>query len=108
MERAPIEAFEKLLAGGRDGVMLRFGLGNELLKSGRPEAAIAHLQRAVELDPAHSASWKLLGKALAAAGREPEALAVYERGMLVAREKGDLQAMKEMEVMARRLRRTPG
>lgn len=97
--------FERMLASGKDGALLRFALGNELLKSGDAAAAVDHLARAVELDPQYTAAWKLYGKALAAHGRDAEALAAYERGIAVARDKGDRQAEKEMQVFARRLGR---
>lgn len=85
--------------------MLRFGLGNEYLKRGDAAAAAVHLKRAVELDPAYSAAWKVLGKALAAAHRDDEALAAWREGISAAARKGDKQAMREMEVFARRLAR---
>jgi predicted Zn-dependent protease len=56
-------------------------------------------------DPAYSAAWKLLGKALSEAGQPGEALAAYEQGIVVAEARGDLQAAREMTVFARRLRR---
>ena len=92
-----------MLAAGKDGPLLRFGIGNEYLKQGDPANAAVHLQRAVTLDPGYSAAWKLLGKALAAAGRESEALAAWRDGIAAAERKGDKQAMKEMQVFARRL-----
>ncbi len=98
-----LETFEKMLAQGRDSAMLRFSLGNECHKAGRLEDAIAHLHAALVLDPRYSAAWKLLGKAQAEAGRSQEALDTYRRGIAAAQEKGDLQAVKEMQVFARRL-----
>ena len=98
-----LETFEKLLAGGKDGALLRFSLGNEHLKAGDAPRAAEHLARAVAQDPEFTAAWKLYGKALAAAGRRDEALAAYRTGMTVAAKRGDKQAEKEMRVFARRL-----
>ena len=95
--------FERMLAAGKDGALLRFGLGNEYFKAGDPATATVHLQRAVVLDPGYSAAWKLLGKALAAAGRESEALDAWRDGIAAAERKGDKQAMREMQVFAKRL-----
>ena len=100
--------FERMLAAGKDGALLRFGLGSEYLKSGDAAAAVEHLQRAVALDPGYSAAWKLLGKALLAAGRSDEALAAWGDGIAAAERKGDKQAMKEMQVFARRVAKQPG
>jgi len=98
-----LENFEKMLAAGKDGALLRFSLGNEHLKSGDAVRAAEHLARAVALDPDFTAAWKLYGKALAAAGRDGDALAAYRTGIEVATKRGDKQAEKEMRVFARRL-----
>jgi predicted Zn-dependent protease len=98
-----LEQFEKLLAQGRDNALLRYSLGNEYLKADNPCDAVVHLREAVRQDPGHSASWKLLGKALAETGDLDGALAVYRQGIAVAEAKGDIQAGKEMGVFARRL-----
>jgi len=95
-----------MLAAGKDGALLRFGIGSEYLKAGDAATAAAHLQRAVVLDPGYSAAWKLLGKALVAEGREDEALDAWREGIAAAERKGDKQAMKEMQVFARRLERS--
>jgi Flp pilus assembly protein TadD len=94
-----------MLAAGKDGALLRFGLGNEYLKAGDAQRAVEHLRRAVALKPGYSAAWKVLGKALLSAGREEDALAAWRDGIAAADRKGDKQAMKEMEVFARRLAR---
>ncbi len=103
MASAIIQSLEKMLAAGKDSALLRFSLGNEYLKIDDPAAAARHLERSVAQDPAYSAAWKQMGKALTLAGRPAEALAAYRRGIEVAQGKGDLQAAKEMAVFARRL-----
>ena len=96
---------EKMLAQGKDGALLRFSLGNEYLKAGNAARAVEHLFRASELDPKYTAAWKLLGRALSEAGRAADALDAYAKGIDVARERGDKQAQKEMQVFARRIER---
>ena len=98
-----LEGLERLLAAGKDGALLRFGLGNEHLKRGDAQVAAAHFRRAVELDPGYSAAWKMLGKALVAAQRPEEALAAWSDGISAAERRGDKQAMREMQVFVRRL-----
>ena len=94
---------QKLLDSGKDGALLRFGLGFEYLRAGDADAAVTHLRHAVVFDPTYSAAWKMLGKALAETGRNQEALEAYRDGIAAAEKKGDKQAMKEMQVFARRL-----
>ena len=100
-----LASFERMLAAGKDGALLRFSLGNEYLKADDASRAAVHLAQAVALDPGYTAAWKLYGKALAAAGRPDDALAAWRSGIEVARAKGDKQAEKEMQVFARRLER---
>ena len=99
-----IVALEKLLDTARDGALLRYSLGNEYLKQGEPQRAIAYLQSAVDKDPNYSAAWKLLGKAHSAVADPAAALAAYENGIRVASARGDVQAAKEMQVFVKRLR----
>lgn len=94
---------EKMLAAGRDSPLLRFSLGELLLKEDRPADAVEHLKAAVEQDPAYSAAWKFYGKALAAAGDVEAAAEAFDTGIAVAEERGDKQAAKEMRVFRKRL-----
>lgn len=100
-----IASLEALLAKGNDGSTLRLALSSRHLDAGNLELATRHAEAAVRLDPEYSAAWKALGVALAAAGRGPEALRAYERGIEVADKRGDRQAANEMRVFAKRLRR---
>jgi tetratricopeptide (TPR) repeat protein len=105
MTSAALASFERMLAAGKESALLRYSLGNEYLKAGDAARAVEHFARAVELDAQYTGAWKLYGKALAAAGRDADALAAYRRGIDVARARGDKQAEKEMRVFARRLER---
>lgn len=100
-----IARFEAMLEGGQDSPMLRLSLGNALVAAGRSGEAVTHLEQAVAQDPTYSAAWKLLSRQLLAIGEPARALQACERGIAVARERGDLQAAKEMEVFARRARK---
>lgn len=98
-----IEALQKLLDQGQDNLLLRFGLGQALLKDGQTAEAILHLERALEFDAGHSASLKLLGKAHTTTGNKDRAIEIYTRGIEQAEQKGDIQAAKEMKVFLNRL-----
>lgn len=98
-----IEALEKLLAAGTDNAMLRFTLGKLHFDRGDCNEAAAQLRAAVRHDPAYSAAWKWLGRALVEAQRPAEAREAFLQGIAVAGEKGDKQAVREMQVFLRRL-----
>lgn len=102
---AALQSFERMLAAGRDSALLRYSIGNEYAKASQWAAAIDALEHAVTLDPTYTAAWKLYAKALEQAGRSVDALDAYRRGIVVARQKGDRQAEKEMTVFARRIER---
>jgi Tfp pilus assembly protein PilF len=108
MTTAVIANLQKLLATPRDGALLRFSLGSEYLKSGDAHNAQLQLREAVTRDPAYSAAWKLLGKALTEDRQPQAALDAYREGIAVAEKKGDLQAAREMAVFARRIEKQSG
>lgn len=97
--------FERMLASGKDSALLRYSIGNEYMKAGDWPAAIDAFANAVALDPTYTAAWKLYAKAFEQAGHPTRALDTYRHGIVVARQKGDRQAEKEMTVFARRIER---
>ena len=99
------ESLEALLAGGTDNAALRVALATRYLASGKAELAVEHARAAIDRDADYSAAWRVLGKALTAAGRDDEALRAYEQGVEVAERRGDQQAAKEMRVFLKRLAR---
>lgn len=105
---ALIANLEALIAAGKDGPTVRFGLGKACLERSDPIASRRHLERAIELDPSYSAAWKLLGRACAEGGDTDAAAQAWRRGIASATERGDRQAAKEMGVFLRRLERASG
>ena len=103
-----IANLEALLVKGGDNAALRLALASRYLDAADPAAAVRHAEAAVRLDPEYSAAWTALGRALTAAGRNAEALTIYERGIAVAERRGDQQAAKEMRVFSKRLARAAG
>lgn len=98
-----IDNLLSILDAGQDSLILRFGLGQALIKLKQPEQAIPHLQKALEFDPEYSAAYKLLGKAYVDTQQDSLAIDTYESGIQIAETKGDIQAAKEMKVFLKRL-----
>lgn len=102
------EQLQAMLDSGRETALLRFSLGEICFKEDQSETAAEHLARAVTLDPAYSAAWKLYGRALTDCGRYQEAETALARGIEVAETQGDKQAAKEMQVFRKRLSKMSG
>lgn len=100
-----IETLKTMLENGQDGLILRFGLAQALIKSNAFNEAIEHLLKALEFDAEHSAAFKLLAKAYAQAEQDELAIETYEKGIAIAERKGDIQAAKEMKVFLKRLKK---
>jgi len=98
-----IENLKAMLDQGQDSLILRFGLGQALIKTGDAEEAIVHLLKALEFDKEYSAAYKLLGKAYMQTEQNDLAKSIYEKGIEIAENKGDIQAAKEMKVFLKRL-----
>jgi Tfp pilus assembly protein PilF len=97
-----INALRAQIDGPHDGALLRYSLGAALLDAGDIPSAIAELRAALKRDGNYSAAWKVLGKALLAAGDPHAAENAWRHGITVAEARGDVQAAKEMRVFARR------
>lgn len=103
MNNDMIKNFEALLAQGQDNAMVRYSLGNAYLQQKKFDQAIEHFAKALMLNPLYSAAWKGYAKALAGNQQIAEAIEAYQRGIVVAEEKGDKQTVKEMTVFLKRL-----
>lgn len=105
MGAAMIERLEAMLERGMDDKLLRFSLGKAYLEAGEPHTAAGHLGQCLAFDAQYSAAWKLYARALADSGDHVAASEAFTRGITVAREQGDKQAEKEMQVFLRRLQK---
>lgn len=101
-----VAALQKMIESGHDSPMLRLSLALALQKQGEDETALEHLREAVRQGPGYTAAWKALGRALAARGQHDDAREAYQRGIAAAREHGDKQAEREMQVFLKRLEKS--
>lgn len=93
---------EMVAADPEDG-LARYMLGRELLARKSAVEAAEHLAEAARLTPDHTATWRELGNALAAAGQVNAARVAYERGIETSERTGDLQTGREIRVFLNRL-----
>lgn len=100
---ARTDALENMLARGKDSAMLRLTLAQAYEQEQDYPRALQHLEKALEQDPGYSAAWKSLGRVQLAQGEPEHARATWERGLEVARERRDMQVVRELEVFLRKL-----
>lgn len=75
-----IRLWRTLLAEFPDDPILRVNLGLALFKTGQPEDARDHLERALAMDPDHERAWGYLGLTLWRLGKLDEAKQAFLRG----------------------------
>lgn len=99
-----IETLQRMLDRGQDSPLLRLGLGSACAKARRHEEAATHFREALRQDPELSAAWQGLARALVKAD-DAQAAEVCRQGLEVARRHGDMQVVRVLEVLQRRLPR---
>lgn len=82
---------------------MHYTLGIECLRIGDSQRAIRVLKEAIKLEPDYSAAYRELGKTLVQLNLKKEAIKIFNKGIAVAEEKGDIQTAKEMSVFLKRI-----
>lgn len=99
-----LKAFLKFVESNPNDDLSRFGLGLEHMKASQFEEAAAQFKEVVRINPSYSAAWKNLAVSLEKLGRVPEAIKTCGEGMVIADKNGDLQTVKEIQNVLRRLK----
>jgi len=99
-----ISNLEAMLAEGQDNSLIRFGLANAYLSLEDFDRAIEHYEQAIHQDSRYIAAWKMYARTLTFLGQIDAAKKAYQRGVSLADEKGDYQAVKEMREALKALR----
>ena len=89
-----IAQLEKLLAipSEANDPLTHFLLGREYMEVSDWQNAVAALGRCIALNPHYTAAYRFLGDAHRLAGEKAKARNIYEIGIGIANETGDLQA----------------
>ncbi|MEE2709297.1 MAG: tetratricopeptide repeat protein [Gemmatimonadota bacterium] len=103
MDTTKIDMFKKVLEIDPVDPAMHFGLGLEYMTAGMYAEAEPCFRKAIEFKDDYSAAYRELGKALTALGRDQEAVPVYEKGIPIAENNGDIQTGKEMQVFLNRI-----
>ena len=101
-----IENLEKMLAQGKDGALVRYGLGTAyaaMPDQAAKEQAETHLTACLDFDPEYSAAYLKLAQVLQALGKIAQADEIYSQGIAMATRQGDKQAAKTMTVLQKKM-----
>lgn len=96
---------ERMIDAGRDGYEARLAAGQARRAAGDTERAAEHFLAATRFKPGHTVAWQELGRTRSELGQVQAAREAWERGLSAARENGDKQSEKVIEVWLRRLAR---
>ena len=84
-----IAQFEKMAAADPSNEMAHFSLGNAYLQAGRFAESAQSLEKCIAANAEMSKAYQLCGDAMIKAGWEDKAVAVLEKGYMIAAAKGD-------------------
>jgi tetratricopeptide (TPR) repeat protein len=96
-----ISQFRKMASDDPDNELGHFRLGQLLAEAGEHVEAVKSFHRTLELSPAFSKVFQLLGQSLIKLGKKDEAVEVWTRGWKVADERGDKMPRDEMAKLLR-------
>ena len=95
--------FEEVLKMDPNDPMVYFGLGQEYMRGSKWTEASEAFGNAVRLNPKYSAAYRYLGECLEKSGNPQSAKEIYQKGIPIAEQQGDLEAAKAMKVFLARL-----
>ncbi|HMQ49462.1 MAG TPA: hypothetical protein PKA00_18440 [Saprospiraceae bacterium] len=96
MSTQRLQQLQALLSESPRDSFLLFAIAKELEKLDRPDEALQQYRLLLETDAHYVGAYYHLAKLLEKKDQRMEALAIYEKGMLVARQAGDQHALGEL------------
>lgn len=92
-----LEILKQMVGQDPNNSFARYGLAMEYVKSGDLAQAIDEFSRLLRHDENYVAAYFHAGQALEKSGRVEEARSMYEKGIEVTTQKGDLHTRSEIE-----------
>lgn len=90
------QQIEEMLAEDPNDPFLRYGLAMERVSAGQDEEAVRCFEELLRSAPDYVPGYMQAGRALARLNRLDEARAIFQAGILAARQKSDFHAAEEM------------
>lgn len=97
MPSSRIEQLQQFLLDAPLDPFLHHAIALELIKEGDEQMAEKHFRSNLDVTPEYVATYYHLGKLLERDGRAEDAIAMYERGMAVAKAAGDGHTYSELQ-----------
>jgi Flp pilus assembly protein TadD len=91
------QQLEEMLAEDPNDPLLRYGLAMEHVSAGQDDEALRCFQELLRVAPDYVPAYMQAGRALVRLQRDEEARSLYQKGIALARQKGDQHAADEME-----------
>ena len=91
-----IEMFKQVLSLDENDLLANYGLGKSYFDLQQYEKALIHLQKVILIKKNYSVGYLQLGKCLKNLGKIEEAKSVWQKGIQIANDNGDLMPAKEM------------
>ncbi|HEY0246263.1 MAG TPA: tetratricopeptide repeat protein [Mucilaginibacter sp.] len=99
-----ISRLDKLLAfikNEPEDEFLKYALATEYLRLNETDKALTYYEDLINNHPNYTGTYYHLGKLYEALGRKEDAIAVYETGMKITKEKRDNHAFAELQAVYR-------
>ncbi|MBS4064607.1 MAG: tetratricopeptide repeat protein [Chitinophagaceae bacterium] len=91
-----VERIKEMLTTNPHDSFLNHALALEYIKAGDDAGAQLLFEQLLQREPGYVGSYYHLAKLLERNGKEQEAIAIYEKGMHMAKEKGEQHAFNEL------------
>jgi tetratricopeptide (TPR) repeat protein len=99
-----LERMRKLVALDPQSEITHFGLGQACYDEGLYEEGTAAMARAIGIKPDYTAAYEILGRCLEKIGKWGEAEAIYQKGIEIGKQKGDIIPTEKMTARLNRVR----
>lgn len=99
-----LERMRKLVELDPNSEITYFGLGQACYDEGLFEEGAAAMARAIAIKADYTAAYEILGRCLEKLGRLEEARAIYEKGIEIGTQKGDMIPTEKMKARLNRVK----
>ena len=101
MELSRLDKLLEFINNEPDDEFLKYALATEYLRLNDTDKALSYYEDLINNHPNYTGTYYHLGKLYEALNRKPDAIATYEKGMQITREKRDNHAFSELQAVYR-------